>query len=99
MYKLTQKRLETLKSKKLAREYSKLNYLSYDTLFVKKGAVLFSEKIHKVGQFSVSRKSAKGFDFRLYFCVAKTAMHFLICIAIPKFCVAIFLCNKIMHFL
>ena len=59
MYKLTQKRLETLKSKKLARELSKLNYLSYDTLFVKIGAVLFSEKIHKVGQFSVSRKSAK----------------------------------------
>ena len=49
MYKLTQKRLETLKWKKLAREFSKLNYLSYDTLFVKIGAVLFSKNIPKVG--------------------------------------------------
>ena len=39
MYKLTQKRLETLKWKKLAREFLKLNYLSYDTLFGKIGAV------------------------------------------------------------
>ena len=49
MYKLTQKRLETLKWKKLAREFSKLNYLSYDTLLVKIGAVLFSKNIPKVG--------------------------------------------------
>ena len=49
MYKLTQKRLETLKWKKLAREFFKLNYLSYDTLFVKIGAVLFSKNIPKVG--------------------------------------------------
>ena len=44
------KRLETLKWKKLAREFSKLDYLSYDTLFVKIGAVLFSKNIiHKLG--------------------------------------------------
>ena len=60
MYKLTQKRLETLKWKKLAREFSKLNYLSYDTLFVKIGAVILSKNIPKVGQFSVSRKSTEN---------------------------------------
>ena len=49
MYKMTQKRLETLKWKKLAKEFFKLNYLSYDTLFVKIGAVLFSKNIPKVG--------------------------------------------------
>ena len=41
------------------REFSKLNYLSYDTLFVKIGAVLFSKNIPKVGQFSVSRKNTE----------------------------------------
>ena len=38
-----------LNEKKLAREFSKLYYLSYDTLFVKLGAVFFSKNIHKVG--------------------------------------------------
>ncbi len=38
------------------KEFSKFNYLSYDTLFVKIGLILFSNKNHKVWQFSVSRK-------------------------------------------
>ena len=59
MYKLTQKRLETLKWKKLAREFFKLNYLSYDTLFVKIGAVLFSKNIPKVGNLVFLEKVQK----------------------------------------
>ena len=59
MYKLTQKRLETLKWKKLAREFSKLNYISYNTLFVKIGAVLFSKIFPKLGNLVFLEKVQK----------------------------------------
>ena len=42
------------------RFFFKLNYLSYDTLFVKIGADLFSKDIHKVWQFSVFRKNTEN---------------------------------------
>ncbi len=62
MYKHPLFSLEILKWQKLMKEFSKFNYLSYDTLFVKSGLILFSEKIHKVWQFSVSRKYHENYE-------------------------------------
>ena len=45
--------------KKLAREFSKLNYLSYDTLFVKIGAVFSLKIFPKLGNLVFLEKLQK----------------------------------------
>ena len=79
MYKLIEKRLETLKSKKLAREFSKLNYLSYDTLFVNTGAVLFSKKILQLGNLVFLEKVQKMSE-NTNIPISYTPSHDFICV-------------------